>query len=109
MEYPKRPEELKTTTMEQRTGCGSLFITVTLPGQGYNEIYGLLGKTGGCAACMISALTREITIGWNSGATLEKIIKQLDGSKCPHMTNVEKSCPQAIADVLKETQKGNTP
>jgi hypothetical protein len=101
----ERPFSLETKTTAVRTGCGTLYITCTVPGQGYNEVYGLLGKTGGCSACMISALTRSITVGWNAGADLKKIIKQLDGSKCPHMTNVEKSCPQAIADVLKETQQ----
>jgi hypothetical protein len=105
----KRPENLLTKTIEKRTGCGSLFITVSLPGQGYNEVYGLLGKTGGCASCMISAITRSITVGWNAGADLNKIIKQLDGSKCPHMTMVAKSCPQAIADVLRDTQLRREP
>ena len=104
----KRPESLQTKTKKVRTGCGILYITYSLPGQGYHEVYGLLGKTGGCSACMISALTRTITVGWNAGASIEKIIKQLDGSNCPHMTYLDKSCPQAIADVLKETQLDNT-
>ena len=99
-----RPAGLKTKTKMVKTGCGKLYVTYSIPGQGYNEIYGLLGKTGGCSACMISALTRSITIAWNAGASIEKIIHQLDGSNCPHMDNVAKSCPQAIADVLKETQ-----
>jgi ribonucleoside-diphosphate reductase alpha chain len=99
-----RPDSLKTLTIRKRTGCGNAYITITIPEEEYKEIFGLLGKQGGCGAAYMSSLTRMITLAWNSGAPLEKIAKQLDGTKCPHEGVVNPSCPQAIANVLRETQ-----
>lgn len=97
----ERPQELDTRTIRKRTGCGKAYITVTTNKDGYKEIFAMLGKSGGCAACNISSLTRTITLAWNYGAPLEKIIKQLNGATCPSSGGLNLSCPQAIADVLK--------
>lgn len=99
-----RPDSLHTETVCKQTGCGKMYVTVSKPESEYKEVFGILGKTGGCAACNVSSLTRTITIAWNYGAPIEKLIKQLNGAMCPHSTMVGTSCPQAIADVLRETQ-----
>jgi ribonucleoside-diphosphate reductase alpha chain len=99
----ERPDQLETITVKKRTGCGTMYITYTHPESEYHEIFAILGKTGGCAACNISSLTRLMTVAWNSGASLKKLVKQIDGALCPHAGGLDLSCPQAIADVLKET------
>ena len=51
-----RPDSLETTTVKKRTGCGTMYITHTSPETEYHEIFAILGKTGGCAACNISSI-----------------------------------------------------
>lgn len=99
---PRRPAVLDTTTVEKKTGCGSAYITISLPGQGYFEIFALLGKSGGCPAAIMSSLTRTLTVAVNSGASKRKLIKQLIGTRCPNDGPGLVSCPQALAEVLTD-------
>ena len=104
MAYPRRPADLETRTIAKRTGCGTMYVIITERGSRYFEIEARLGKTGGCASCHCASLTRMITVAINSGASIKRALKQIDGHTCPHSGGLDLSCPQAIANVIKETQ-----
>lgn len=90
------------TTKKQRTGCGSLYITVA--GKRTPQyIQAILGHQGTCIACHNFALSRAITIGLKYGAPIEEYIKHLRGIRCEApVLGGSLSCPDAISRVLEE-------
>ncbi len=101
-----RPEKLITETIKVKTGCGSMFVTITPKESEYKEVFAMLGKTGGCPACNVSSLTRTITVAINHGVPLDKLTKQLTGVRCPNDSEFLPSCPEAIARVIKSVWGG---
>jgi len=95
-----RPDCVRSLTYKKRTGCGSLYVTISHPDEEYREIFATLGKTGGCAAAYAQSLTRMITLAVNCGAPLDRVCRQLDGVRCPQDSFHIPSCPQAVAQVI---------
>jgi ribonucleoside-diphosphate reductase alpha chain len=107
MKAKSRPKELHGKTHKVQTGCGSLYVVVNLDDEGkVFEVFAKLGKSGGCSACTTEALTRTISIGLRSGVDLSEFYNTLLHISCasPTFTDGVKisSCPDAIAQVLKE-------
>ena len=100
-----RPESTNGTTRRIRTGCGNLYVTINHDDAGMCELFGQMGKTGGCASSQIEAAGRLISLALRSGITVGAIIKQLVGIRCPSPAwengKMVLSCPDAIAQVLK--------
>jgi ribonucleoside-diphosphate reductase alpha chain len=101
-----RPQRVKGETILIKTGCGNAYITVSTDPDYPAEVFGILGKPGGCAIAFLTTLTRIITKARLYGMPTSKIIKQLRGTHCPNSNfskeNFIPSCPEAIARALEE-------
>ena len=100
-----RPKRTFGFTERIRTGCGNLYVTINSDDKGICEVFGKMGKTGGCASSQIESVGRLISLALRSGVTPEAIIKQLVGIRCPSPAwengKMVHSCHDAIALVLK--------
>jgi ribonucleoside-diphosphate reductase alpha chain len=105
IEVQKRPKSLEGQTYKITTGCGSLYVTVNTIESKAFEVFAKLGKSGGCNACQLEALTRSISLGLRAGIELEEYYDHLKDLQCisPSVSDGEKikSCPDAIAQVIK--------
>lgn len=105
-----RPKMLESISGKYVTGCGNLYVTVSFTGDGKPfEVFGILGKAGGCTKCIVEAVTRSITLGLRHGIDIGEFIMQLRGLSCPHPQwdngVIRKSCIDALstamADIIK--------
>ena len=82
-----------------------MYVTITEHDGKPFEIFGTLGKAGGCSKCYAEAVTRCITLGLRYGIPASEFIKQLENIACPSPTLEDGirvlSCPDAIAKVMK--------
>lgn len=101
-----RPDVITGTTRAVTTGCGKLYITINEDEKGPFEVFGNMGKAGGCAASQTEAVARLISLALRSGISPGHIVKQLKGISC-HMpawgSNGTKilSCADAFAKTLE--------
>jgi len=102
----KRPVEVAGVTRAMTTGCGRLYITINQDEYGPFEVFGNMGKAGGCAASQTEALARLISLAFRSGIKPEHVVKQLKGISC-HMPAWEPgggkilSCADAFAQAIE--------
>jgi len=100
-----RPYQTRGATQKTGTGCGNLYVTINEDDQGPNEIFALMGKSGGCAASQAEATGRLVSLALRSGVDIEVIIEQLRGIRCPSPLwsdgNIILSCSDAIAKALE--------
>ena len=101
-----RPDTLKTITKRIKTGCGNLYVTVAEPDQDYHEIYGTLGKCGGCAGGFLEVISTLATLAINEGVEMDRIIKAMHGVRCPQDSAILPSCPTAMAKIMRERYGG---
>lgn len=102
---PNRPEVVRGSTRRIRTGCGNLYATLNLDGEGNPyEMFTRVGKAGGCAASQLEAIGRLITLLLRAKIPIEVLIKQLQGISChqPSFQGETKvlSCADAVAKAL---------
>jgi ribonucleoside-diphosphate reductase alpha chain len=98
-----RPNDVDTKTKCIQTGCGKAYITFSVDPAFPHELFCLLGKTGGCAAAWMEALSRIITEAMKAGVPKNNIIRHLKGIQCPNSGGeFNLSCPEAIARVLED-------
>ena len=95
-----RPEVVYGTTEKVPTGLGDMYITINEDGDGMNEVFIHLGKSGGEAMAMNEAMGRLISLALRSRvepAIIAKHLKGIRGSN-PVWQNGELilSCPDAI-------------
>lgn len=104
-----RPAAVTGITRNMKTGCGKLYVTINSDqaGQAF-EVFGNMGKAGGCVASQTEAMARLISLALRSGIGPEHIVKQLKGISC-HMPAWESgggkilSCADAFAKALERT------
>ena len=84
MEPRDRPDLITGSTRAMMTGCGKMYITINEDPRGPFEVFGNMGKAGGCAASQTEAVARLISLALRSGIPSEHIIRQLKGISC-HM------------------------
>lgn len=93
-------------TIETRTGCGDLYVTINEDEEGSPfEVFAQLGKGGGCSASQTEAIGRLVSLALRSGIPWEQVVKQLKGISCdrPWGLGEEKalSCADAVAKALE--------
>lgn len=102
-----RPRPTTTTGVTERIriGCGNLYVSVMADEKGICEIFTNTGRAGGCSS-QSEATARLISISLRSGISVDAIIEQVKGIRCPACIRREgvnvTSCPDAIARVIKE-------
>lgn len=105
-----RPRVTVGRTIETKTGCGSLYVTINEDSEGIAEVFVQLGKSGGCAASQTEAIGRLLSIALRSWVNPEVLIKQLKGIRCPSIGfdsgEIITSCADGVAKVLEKWLKG---
>ncbi|WP_290900502.1 vitamin B12-dependent ribonucleotide reductase [Ferroglobus sp.] len=105
-----RPRITKGVTIETKTGCGSLYVTINEDEYGIAEVFVQLGKSGGCAASQTEAIGRLLSIALRSWVSPEALIRQLKGIRCPSVGfdngEIITSCADGVAKVLEKHLKG---
>ncbi len=107
----KRPRITHGTTIELRTGCDSLYVTINEDDEGKPfEAFAQMGKTGGCIASFTEAIGRLSSLCMRSGVPPQLVVKQLRGIRCPRPTigvgGAVTSCADAIGKALDIYLKG---
>jgi ribonucleoside-diphosphate reductase alpha chain len=100
-----RPATTMGVTEKIKIGCGNLYVSVNADEKGICEIFTNTGRAGGCSS-QSEATARLISIALRSGLSVDAIIEQVKGIRCPACirrdgVNVT-SCPDAISRVIKK-------
>lgn len=110
-----RPDVTMGMTERMKIGCGNLYVTVNYDENGICEVFTSTGKAGGCPS-QSEATARLASIALRSGISVEEILNQLKGIRCPSTVRQHgmqcTSCPDAIAKVIKKVydmQKSGMP
>jgi ribonucleoside-diphosphate reductase alpha chain len=110
MEPRPRPKITTGRTIETKTGCGALYVTINEDEHGIAEVFVQLGKSGGCAASQTEAIGRLLSVALRSWVSPEALIRQLKGIRCPSIGfengEVVTSCADGVAKVLDKHLKG---
>jgi ribonucleoside-diphosphate reductase alpha chain len=105
-EVESRPKQLPSKTEKMVTGCGNLYVVMSFKDNEPFEVFAYFGKQGGCVACQLEALARSISLGLRAGIKIEEYYEHLKDIQCQSSTFSEgeniKSCPDAIAKVMKQ-------
>lgn len=101
----EKTEVMKSKTFKLTTGCGSIYVTVTL-GEG-GEILGVLaklGKAGGCPSCTTGAICSMATVALGAGAKPVELAMKLKGMLCHQVNPLAEivSCADAIGQALEK-------
>ncbi len=101
----KRPEVTTGTTQKIETGCGHMYVTINSDEKGACEVFIQMGKVGGCASAQLQSIARLISLSLRSNVSVESIIRQMKGIRCPSPTwskgKAVTSCSDAVAQALE--------
>ncbi|MFH1249080.1 MAG: vitamin B12-dependent ribonucleotide reductase [archaeon] len=97
-----RPKKMQGITTKVKTGCGTVYMTENRDEKGLPfEFFTSMGKSGGCAASQLEAISRLVSLAYRSGIDPKEVRDQLIGIRCPSPTFGEGgkifSCADAIA------------
>lgn len=114
---PDRRRVVNGVTYKLKLSCENLYVTVNKQDGKIFEVFGVMGKSGGCETCLINSLCKTISKSIQAGCDIESIIKTLDNMSCDKVSFGHgldgydypiKSCVDGIAKVLKkENNKGD--
>lgn len=93
-----RPVAVPGYTIQRRSHCGKLFVTVTTRDEKPFEVFIRFGKAGGCSSAMADGIARLVSYGLRSGLDPEDAIKALSGISC-HLG--PKTCLNEVASAIR--------
>jgi hypothetical protein len=98
-------------TFQYHTGCGSVFVTITVDGSGNPvEAFINIGKSGGCTQAFAETVGKMTSIGLRCGIGVDEIIAQYSGIQCNGGSWDDgvrvTSCSGAVSLALKEIVSG---
>jgi len=102
-----RPTRTRGETIQVRTGCGKMYVTINEDDQGICEVFASLGKSGGCEFHTTEALGRLISNGLRSGIDVMEIIEELEDIRCDNPQfngkpfGMVNSCSDAVAKCIR--------
>ncbi|MEM3504616.1 MAG: TSCPD domain-containing protein [Archaeoglobaceae archaeon] len=106
MKPRRRPRVVPGLTVEVKTGCGTITVTINYDEQGIVDVFARFGKTGSCGASQLEAISRLLSLAFRCGIDSDEILKSLKGIRCcsPFFNNGTQilSCADAIAKVLEQ-------
>jgi len=101
----QRPEVLSGQTHEVMTGCGLLKITVNQLNDEPFEIFLTLGKNGVCGRAVTGTIGKQVSRQLRYRVPLEEITKDLEDVECKSANGHNKSCIDAIGQILRKYVK----
>ena len=105
-----RPRRTHGITERVRTGHGNMYVTVNLDDAGKPfEVFGTMGKAGGCDAALLEAVSRLVSLALRAGIDTSEVTRQLSGiTCCPAWDDgtLVRSGPDAVAIVLDRLTDG---
>ena len=105
-----RPRQIRGITERVRTGHGNMYVTVNVdPGGLPFEVFGTMGKAGGCDAALLEAVSRLVSLALRAGIETGEVTRQLRGiTCCPAWDEgvLVGSGPDAVALVLDNLMSG---
>ena len=100
-----RPRTTHGVTERVRTGHGNMYVTINFDEENKPfELFGTLGKSGGCDSAQLEAISRLVSLALRSGVEPRHIIEQLRGiTCCPAWDSgtLVRSSPDAVALALE--------
>ena len=103
--HRERPQSMTGVTERVNTGHGNMYVTINFDEQKNPfEVFGNLGKAGGCDSAQLEAISRLVSLALRSRIDPRVVIEQLRGITCcpawDHGTLV-RSGPDAVALALE--------
>ena len=106
----ERPRTIHGITERVRTGHGNMYVTVNFDDAAKPfEVFGTLGKSGGCDSAQLEAISRLVSLALRSGVEPRNVIQQLRGiTCCPAWDSgtLVRSSPDAVALALERSLAG---
>jgi len=106
----KRPQSIRGVTERVRTGHGNMYVTINFDEADTPfELFGNLGKAGGCDSAQLEAISRLVSLALRSGIEPATVIEQLRGiTCCPAWDEgtLVRSGPDAVALALERHTVG---
>lgn len=103
------PDVMDSLTVRRKTGCGTLWVTLTVDSDGRPFAVFIKNSDGGCSA-NVNAIARMISANLRSGVDVKYIIEQLKSEKCTvAMKNKNSqglSCSHIIGCIIEDYING---
>ena len=107
----QRPPSIRGVTERVRTGHGNMYVTVNFDEEDRPfEVFGNLGKAGGCDSAQLEAISRLVSLALRSGIDPNAVLEQLRGiTCCPAWDEgtLVRSGPDAVALALERHVPGD--
>ena len=104
-----RPKITNGITEKVKLTCGNMYVTINYNDGEIFELFATIGKSGGCTACQLYALTTAVTMGIRYGVPLDVYIRKLVGARCPSISIEDGvtylSCVDVIGQLLDKKHK----
>ena len=106
-----RPQAIHGVTERVRTGHGNMYVTINFDENDRPfEVFGNLGKAGGCDSAQLEAISRLVSLALRSGIDPSAVLEQLRGiTCCPAWDEgtLVRSGPDAVALALERHTYGS--